>query len=521
MPRPYFLVATFIAAWCSCSPLWAVHSELVPDTVAAQHGLARPWFAQVELDQGRASNNSVLLYEGILYIQTATGMIHAVDAETGKSLWSKQIGMPKHPNMPPDAKGDLLATISGSRLYIVNRFTGALLCEKQLDEAPGAGPAISSKRVYIPSITGLIISYRIELPEKNSDKITPSVAAAKRAETKAISPNSINLGKKIPAVLCQSNGRALVQPLVTRDDVGGEYLTWPTDRGFLNLGRVSHEDENSFGVKYRLETAATIVTRPTYLPPDPKVIGDAGMVVAASCDGFLYAIQEESGETLWRFSTGEPIVEPPAVIDDHVFVATQLGTMYCLDRKTGNAVWQTEGATRFVSASKNRVFAADDNGRLVILNAANGVKLDEMLIGQGIDILINSDTDRIYLISDGGLVQCLHEIEQTQPILHNKERKDAAKAGLIAQPEPKKEVVHEKQDRPKKDREAPKAAPAKKKEKAAPTDFPTKKGKTTPTKRGKKAAADDGGFGDEPAPKGKAAKKTPKAKKGANGDNPF
>ena len=64
-------------------------------------------------------------------------MIHAIDAETGKTLWSKQIGMPKHPNMPPDAKGDLLATINGSRLYIVNRFTGELsFAKSELHERP-------------------------------------------------------------------------------------------------------------------------------------------------------------------------------------------------------------------------------------------------------------------------------------------------------------------------------------------------------------------------------------------------
>ena len=118
---------------------------MIPETTAARHGLARPWFAQVELDQARGNIGSVLLYEGVLYAQTSTASVHAIDAETGKTLWSKQIGLPNHPSMPPDAKGDLLAVINGSRLYVVNRFNGDLLYEKEIKDAPGGGPALSSQ----------------------------------------------------------------------------------------------------------------------------------------------------------------------------------------------------------------------------------------------------------------------------------------------------------------------------------------------------------------------------------------
>ena len=55
-------------------------------------------------------------------------------------------------------------------------------------------------------------------------------------------------------------------------------------------------------LKYRLETGAAIVGRPAYLPPDPKVPGDSGLIVAASRDGFVYAFQEKDGQSLWRFS---------------------------------------------------------------------------------------------------------------------------------------------------------------------------------------------------------------------------
>jgi outer membrane protein assembly factor BamB len=505
MLRHSFLVAALSAAWCACNPVWAAQSDLVSEDVAAQHGLVRPWLSQVELDQVRSKIGSVMLFEGVLYIQTTTATIHAIDAETGRTVWSQQIGRPDYPTMPPDAKGDFLAAVNGSQLYLVNRLTGEVICDKAIKDAPGGGPAISSKRIFVPTETGLIISYRIELPEKpkkeshnSSGKGKTEPVSTSAAPIAVGPPPKIQLAKKVPPVFCQSFGRALVQPLVTRDDVGGEYVVWPTDRGYLNLGRVSRDVEDSVGVKYRLETGATIIARPAYLPPDPKVLGDAGMVFAGSCDGFVYAIQEETGATAWRFSTGEPIVEPPAVIGNRVYVATQLGGMFCLSRKNGRNVWRAEGVMRFIAASKTRVYALDDAGRLLILDAASGSRLDAVPLSRTCTVLANSDTDRIYLIGRSGLIQCLHETEQTEPLTHNKERKDAAKAGLTP-PEPKKETTAEK--------------PARK---------PPKKASEPKEHKEPKATKEPKPLKEKPPKKEKPPRKTPAGRKGIGpaGDNP-
>jgi outer membrane protein assembly factor BamB len=508
MARRFLVAAALIAAGCACSPVCAMQNELIPETTAARHGLARPWFAQVELDQARGRLASVVLYEGVLYAQTNTANVHAIDAETGKTLWSKQIGMPNHPSMPPDAKGDMLAVVNGSRLFVVNRFNGSLLYEKEIRDAPGNGPALSSKRAYVPSVGGMMMAYQVQstdettkTPAKSKTELTVPV----KAQTEAAREENVRVKQKItPPLFCQSFGQALVQPLVTRDDLGAEYVVWPTNRGYLNFGRIDRTGEGTLAVKYRLQTGGAIVARPTYLPPDPKSLGDAGVVFAASCDGFLYAVQEETGDTLWRFSTGEPIEQSAAVIDDHVYVTTQLGTMYCLDTKTGRSLWSAENTMRFAAASKARVYAADSTGRLLVFNANNGARLDTIPTERISSILANYDTDRIYLISDGGMVQCLHEIEQTEPFMHNKERKDAAKAGLKP-PEPKKEVTEEKP----KEHAAPKA-PAAPRERPAAKERPKKELKPK-TKGSKKKAGDQG---DNPgAKKGAKSSKYKKKKK--------
>ena len=86
----------------------------------------------------------------MLYAQTDKAVVQAIDAETGKTLWSKQVGQPQYPTMSPGVNRDFVAIINGSRLYVLNRFNGDLLWETELAGAPGAGPALSTKRIYVP-----------------------------------------------------------------------------------------------------------------------------------------------------------------------------------------------------------------------------------------------------------------------------------------------------------------------------------------------------------------------------------
>jgi outer membrane protein assembly factor BamB len=524
MSRRFLATAALLAALCPPSPLCAMQNDLIPEETAARHGLARPWFAQVELDNTRAGLRSVILYEGVLYVQTNTATIHAIDAETGKTLWSKQIGSPGHPSMPPDAKGDMLVVVNGSRLYVTNRFNGNLLYEKKCKYPPGAGAAVSSKRAYVPSVEGLLGAYQVEAADtatKKLGKAESELTLPAKSQSETERRQGVRVKQASPApVFCQSFGRALVQPLVTRDDMSGEYVVWPTDRGYLNLGRINHDAESSLVVKYRLTTGAPIVARPAYLPPDPKVLGDAGVVFAASGDGFVYAVQEENGDTLWRFSTGEPIVESPAVIDDHVYVTTQLGGMYCLDTKTGDSRWWAENVMRFVAASRTRVYATDSTGRLLVLSAASGARLD-VIPTEGVSFLANPDTDRVYMISKNGLIQCFHEVEQTGPLVHNAERRAAAKAGLTP-PEPKKEAKEEKP--PKKEHAAPKPSTVPKEHKERPKKEVKPKAPREPKpKRPRKGGGQDiGNPADQPGgPLGPAKGRGPKAPRNKNGNNPF
>ncbi len=498
-----------LAAWQPCL-LWAQLSEneLIHQGLAARHGLTRAWFTQVAMDAGRSRLKHLVLYNGILYAQTDRAIVHAIDAETGATLWIKQIGLPEHPSMIPGVGRNLLAVVNGSRLYVADRFNGKILLETDIDGAPGAGPAVSDQRVYVPMVKGMILSYRAEQladPLKKRDEKEASLLADESSAPKPEDRGEIRLSQQyIKPLSCQSKGKTLVQPLVTLENDFEEYIVWPTDAGCMYIGHVGRTADTHIEVKYRLETIAPIIAEPTYLPPDPGIPGDSGIILAATGDGYVNAILERTGDSLWRFSAGEPLSQPAVIINDRAYAATSLGGLHCLDVKTGKQIWYAPGIVQFTAVSKNRVYGSDKLGAIRVLDAATGKLLDSLPTSPLSVKLLNDDTDRIYVYNSKGLIQCLHEIDLAKPVAHGEVRRQAAEAAAkaaAAEKNPEKSG----EEKPPANKEA---APAKPAEEAAPKEQAAPK--ESDKIEGKNKAGDEG---EKPAPGG--------AKKPDSGKDPF
>ena len=373
-------ICTFLLALLGCLGLPAAlasqGAELVPEPVAQQHGLTRAWSAQVEVDPSRGYVSDVVLDDGVLFVQTNRAVLHAIDAATGQTLWAQQIGAADYPSLTPGANATMVSVINGSTLYVLNRFTGKVLWKVSLESAAGSGPALSQQRVYVPLLKGLIASYRLKMagdpmkelgkakrkearkeeispgdlkPAKKDDSSPDDAKAVKKDQKKsapllaadlAARGDTLQLEKNTsPPVTCHSLGRTMVQPLITRQNNNEEYVVWTSEQGILFVASVDRAREADFKVRYRLTTGAPIVARPSYMPPDPTVTGDAGIIFATSQDGFVHALCPKDGNELWRFSTGEPISESAAIVEQAVCVTNPLGGMYCLNAKTGAQAW--------------------------------------------------------------------------------------------------------------------------------------------------------------------------------------
>jgi outer membrane protein assembly factor BamB len=304
-----------------------------------------------------------------IYVATNRGIVQAIDGETGRTRWSTEVGSPKHVSESPGASDDYVAAVNGSRLYLLNAVTGQILWDRQTGGAPGAGPAVTEQFAFVPMLSGHVEAYMLDDYNRN------------------------------PWVV-RSYGRAMVQPIST-----GSVVAWPTDDGDLIVAEAGRQN-----LLFRIETQNSIVAQAAAL--------SGKRLLVASTDGYLYCVHELSGALLWRFSTGEPIVTSPIVVGDTVYLVTGDGSLFRISSKTGTEEWWTTGITNFLSASEKHVYCVKRGGRLTMLSAETGAEIGS-LAAQSLDVrFMNKQTDRIFLGSHSGVIQCLHEVSQEWPLLH-------------------------------------------------------------------------------------------------------
>lgn len=95
----------------------------------------------------------------------------------------------------------------------------------------------------------------------------------------------------------------------------------------------------------------------------PAIDGD--VIYAASSNGNIYAINRESGNTLWRTRLEDEITGGVGVGGDLVLVGTLNSSLIALDADSGEIVWETAVSSEVLSAP-----AA--NNRVVVAQAVDG-----------------------------------------------------------------------------------------------------------------------------------------------------
>lgn len=342
----------------------AVAQSLISYDVATPAGLERAWFGQVQLDVSRHRVASWKLYEDNLLALTTGGAVHSFNAETGETLWVTQVGPLDQAAAGPAANDQYVALVSGAELYVVDRLTGKLLWSRSLGSAPAAAPALSDEYAYVSFLNGRIEGYRLD-----DSQADPWYS--------------------------QSIGRIFHSPTAS-----GQMVTWPTQRGYLYVGRA-----NEPRVLYRIETSS-----PATAPPSAW----HQLLYVTSADGHIYAFNELSGHEVWRYSMGYAGTGRPAVVGDRLYAASSEPMLHAANAKTGEPLWTIPGITQFVAQGLKNVYGLDDLGRLVIVDLETGSYVDT-LAGSNYQAVFNEQSDRVFLVTGRGLVQSLYEIGAVEP----------------------------------------------------------------------------------------------------------
>jgi len=71
-----------------------------------------------------------------------------------------------------------------------------------------------------------------------------------------------------------------------------------------------------------------------------------GSVYVGSTNGSIYALDRVTGEQEWSVETDGPVMSSPTVVDDTVYVGSHDATLYALEAETSDEVWTFEAGDR-------------------------------------------------------------------------------------------------------------------------------------------------------------------------------
>ncbi|MCL2744186.1 MAG: PQQ-binding-like beta-propeller repeat protein [Planctomycetaceae bacterium] len=240
-------------------------------------------------------------------------------------------------------------------------------------------------------------------------------------------------------MITQSFGIITVKPkiasqIVTLDGTKHhEIVTWVNNRGFLLAANITALSREKISLQYKIDTSGQhyflgadriaqreitagkeIAAQPVLNQSVPPLYSDGrnaaiqSSILFGTKSGFVIAVKDRTGEILWQFAANGPVSERIGIIGAEVYAATAEG-LHAVDFFTGNQKWFARGVARFVTASKTKIYGVDRNSQLVVLDRKTGRVLRSFNVRKYGKILFNIETDRLYLITETGMVQCLAE----------------------------------------------------------------------------------------------------------------
>ncbi len=431
------LALTFLVP---ASPIWGQHWAQLhtrpsppPSEALDRMNLKMAWSAYVPTNGPRDGLFSVQVFDDLVLVQTRSGTVTAIRVDDGTIEWSVAVGVPYRVTHEVGRNADSVFVYNGTHLIALSRKDGSLQWTFNLSDAPSAPPVAEKDRIYVSLSGGKLLVYHLpEIPKKpptfkgTTARQTFSTARASTTDFLAGSMGFSeppvtgemwsNRGPQ-PEQLWQylSDTRLEQPPLLTEDAI---FLA-----GFDGTFFCTSKDLRQ--VLYQFKAHAPLAA-------PLGQYSDTAYVASTEYD--VYALQMLIGKVTWHYVSGTPILRKPEVNDEDVYIAPKRPNLARVDRESGVKIWTNQKADRFIAANKKFVYAADPNGRLLILDKKYGTILSTYDARDFVVPVANELTDRIYLASNHGLIVCLYDKDYPKPLVMKHAKEEPAAKGKGAKP---------------------------------------------------------------------------------------
>ena len=241
-------------------------------------------------------------------------------------------------------------------------------------------------------------------------------------------------------------GVSMTTPVMGTQSYELDVVSWTTEKGWILFGEMERNvGDAPFKLLYKLQDRpnfayinerrlgnralvprSDVEATPFFVPEDRSVQSmrlaperrKGGMFIVGSLSGHVFAMNDVTGLLRWTYMTDKPISERIAAVGDHAFIPTDNGDYFAVALRDGKEAWRATNISRTVASSAARLYAVDTLNRLAIIDRETGARVKTLDIGNSKFQVFNQWTDRVYVVTSDGLIQCLHETQQVEPLRH-------------------------------------------------------------------------------------------------------
>lgn len=274
-------------------------------------------------DTGGEIYSTPVIANGILYVASKNGYLYALNAETGQERWRFQLTAYVVRSSPVAADGVVFIG-AGFNLFALDAKTGAQVWRVPLRYAGQSTPTIARGVVVVPSQEGWIYAFAAKTGEVRWRIPTDGVVFGSPAITGDIVAIGTDTGTVYTVKL--ETGQ-----LIWRKSMTGGVIASPAIGGEV----VYFTSESGKTTAFNLSTGDVLWTAEIGGPQPPTVSNK--LVVIASTDGGVHAVDATTGAATWLYPSGKPKLAAPVLVGNSIYVGAG-NTMLALDARTGKLI---------------------------------------------------------------------------------------------------------------------------------------------------------------------------------------
>jgi len=322
-----------------------------------------------------------------LYTVGSDGILECRNAESGAPIWIAAVGNPSLPFANLGVDEEYITVVNGANLIQVDAKNGEVIEEVQTLGAPAFGALNSGHYALIPIIGGSVEGYPL------------------------YDPTRLPFKERV-------TGTTLAMPTKSPDS---SKTAWGTSRGFVYVMELQGEPS----VQFRLDTDGIVSGRIASASGNRFFFG--------SESGQVYGIRAtRHGQVLWSQPFGEPFYHEPLVYDNQVLLRSSYGNLFSIDVENGLQTWEQSmpNVGNLLGILNGQIYATTLSGGLIVLDLKNGKKVANFNNIRPEHFIVNNLTDRLYLVSNDGDVQCLKVEAADLPTLNSQIDPQSSKSAV-------------------------------------------------------------------------------------------